>query len=1159
MQNVVEFIDRWRTSGASERANYQHFLLELCDVLEVPRPEPSGPDGEENQYAFEKSVTFKYGDGTTSNGRIDLYKRGCFVLEAKQGVDPGHVHTVLPVVAKKPRKTGHGQRGSSQWDHALVAARAQAEQYARALPTSEGWPPFLIVVDVGHCIELYADFSLQGKAYVQFPNALEFRIPIETLAQPSRRATLRSVWTDPQSLDPSRHSARVTREIAAHMALLARSFEAAGHSPHLVAGYLMRCLFTMFAEDVGLIPEDCFTRLLERHQGNARHSAASLRILWETMDKGGFSPLLATSLLRFNGNLFADPEALPLTEEQLALLIEAGRTNWRDVEPAIFGTLLERALDPKERHKLGAHYTPRAYVERLVMPTIIEPLRAEWSDVKVAAVALAGQGDLDGAVREVGAFHQRLCGIHVLDPACGSGNFLYVAMEHMKRLEGEVLDTLRQLGHGRGLFEDSASKGFSVMPEQFLGIEANPRAAEVARVVLWIGYLQWHFRTRGKTNPPEPVLRTGSNIECRDAVLAWDGEPEVVLDDADQPVTRWDGESTKPHPATGEPVPDEDQRIPLYRYRNPRKAEWPKADYIIGNPPFLGSKLMREALGDGYVDALQLAWPDVPQVTDYVARWWHMAAELAEQRRIKAFGLIATNSLRQTYNRRALEGHVDGRDRMSLRFAVPDHPWVDAADGAAVRICMTVGVPGGGPGTLCEVTAEKAASEDADDLVAGVTCKTGRLHADLTVGPDLASARELESNRGLCSVGMKTIGAGFQVDEQRARELGLGRVVGLDGHIRPYLNGRDLASSARGIFVIDLFGLEERDVMERFPEVYQHASERVRPERLLNHNAVFRRLWWVIGHPRPQFRKATAGLARFVATIETAKHRFFVFLPAQTVPDSTLVTVGTDDAFHLGVLSSRLHVTWALATGGTLESRPRYNKSVCFDPFPFPTCTEDQKARIRELGEALDAHRKRQQAAHPGLTLTNMYNVLAKLRSGGALTAKERVTHEQGLCSVLKQIHDDLDAAVFEAYGWPATLTDEEILERLVALNHERAEEEKRELVRWLRPEFQAPSTVAAKKPPAELLPAAEEGEDDADAEAVSVQTAPPAAKQPWPDSVSGQVQVIRSLLAETTSTVTAEALARCFTGRKANQIRDILETLVVLGQARRVEGGYTT
>ncbi len=1156
MQNVIEFIERWESSGASERANYQHFLLELCDILEVARPDPSGPDDEANHYVFEKGVTFRHSDGTTSVGRIDLYKRGCFVLEAKQGVDPGHVHMVLPVPGRKTRKTGHGQRGSAQWDHALVAARAQAEQYARALPTSEGWPPFLVIIDVGHCIELYADFSLQGKAYVQFPNAQEFRIPLETLAQPSRRATLRSVWTDPQSLDPSRHSARVTREIASHMALLARSLEAAGHAPQLVAGYLMRCLFTMFAEDVGLIPEDCFTGLLERHRGNARHSAASLRMLWETMDKGGFSPLLATSLLRFNGNLFADPEALPLTEEQLALLIEAGRTDWRDVEPAIFGTLLERALDPKERHKLGAHYTPRAYVERLVMPTIIEPLRGEWNDVKVAAVSLAGQGDLDGAIREVGAFHRRLCSIRVLDPACGSGNFLYVTMEHMKRLEGEVLDTLRQLGQGRGLFEDSASKGFSVMPEQFLGIEANPRAAEVARVVLWIGYLQWHFRTRGRTNPPEPVLRTGSNIECRDAVLAWDGAPEVVLDDAGQPVTRWDGESTKPHQVTGEMVPDESKRVPLYRYRNPRRAEWPKADYIIGNPPFLGKLHTLDALGEFYAEALRACYPEVPAGCDLSMYWWNKAAGICLSGQARNFGLITTKSISQTFNRRVVQSWAD--KGISITFAVPNHPWVDSSDAAAVRIAMTVGTSGRAPGSLQHVVSEKPTS--SGEVLIGLDHERGYIHSDLRVGVDLTNSCQLRSNADLAAMGFILGNRGFVLSEHEAQEL-----CATDEHHRslvsPLLNGRDVTDRPRCVFVVDPFGYSEELLQIQAPKVYQRLRDRVWPERQTNRDARVRANWWLFRRTNEKLRAALDGLPRFVVTPETAKHRVFVLVPRQVKPEHKLVVVGLSDAFFMGVLSSRVHGTWALTTGGRLGvgDDPVYSKSACFDAFPFPACTEEQKIRIRELGEALDAHRKRQQAAHPGLTLTNMYNVLAKLRSGEALTAKEKVTHEQGLCSVLKQIHDDLDAAVFEAYGWPAALTDEEILERLVALNRERAEEEKRGLVRWLRPEFQALAAGAPKKQAAELLLATAAGEDEADTEGAPVTVAPVTAKQPWPDSMSAQVQAVRSLLSASSSAASPEALARSFSGRKANQIRDILETLVVLGQARRVEGGYVS
>ena len=306
------------------------------------------------------------------------------------------------------------------------------------------------------------------------------------------------------------------------------------------------------------------------------------------------------------------------------------------MEPAIFGTLLERALDPRERHKLGAHYTPRAYVERLVMPTIIEPLRAEWQSVIAAATQLRLKGDEREALGTVRRFHQKLCSLRVLDPACGSGNFLYVTLEHLKRLEGEVLEALADLSGDDQLGLEL--QGVSVTPEQFLGLEVNPRAAKIAELVLWIGFLQWHFRTRGDVQPAEPVIRDFHNIENRDAVLSYDGV-EPLLDDNGKPVTRWDGQIFKAHPVTGEAVPDETARVAESKYLNPRKAEWPQADYVVGNPPFIGTARMREALGNGYTEALRKTYQDMPEMSDFVMYWWHHAAELARSGKVQRFGL----------------------------------------------------------------------------------------------------------------------------------------------------------------------------------------------------------------------------------------------------------------------------------------------------------------------------------------------------------------------------------------------------------------------------------------------------------------------------------------------------------------------------------------
>jgi SAM-dependent methyltransferase len=474
----------------------------------------------------------------------------------------------------------------------MLKARGQAEQYARALPASEGRPPLLIVVDVGHSIELYSEFTCTGGAYVSYPDPRSYRILLDRLDDPEVRKNLALAWTDPKALDPSRRSARVTREIAQSLGRLAQSLESAKHTPEAVATFLMRALFTMFAEDVELLPKDSFINLLKSLNGDHEKFVPMVGELWERMKTGGFSTALRENVRHFNGGLFEKATAIPLNDDQLALLIEAASSDWRDVEPAIFGTLLERALNPIERHRLGAHYTPRAYVERLVVPTIVEPLRAEWDAVKAAAVTLDRQGKQKEAAAEVQRFHRRLCEIRVLDPACGSGNFLYVTLEHLKRLEGEVLNALDQLDHKQAGLE---MEGFSVDPHQLLGIEVNPRAAAIAELVLWIGYLQWHFRTRGSENLPAPIIKNFHNIECRDAVLASDCT-EPVLDDHGKAVTRWDGRTTKVNPVTREDVPDEAARVPVLNYVNPRPAEWPQADFIVGNPPFFslpGAKLDR--------------------------------------------------------------------------------------------------------------------------------------------------------------------------------------------------------------------------------------------------------------------------------------------------------------------------------------------------------------------------------------------------------------------------------------------------------------------------------------------------------------------------------------------------------------------------------------
>jgi hypothetical protein len=706
------FIERWQRSAASERANYQLFLIELCDALGLERPRPATGDPEQDEYVFERPVQFRNPDGTTNTGFIDLFCAGCFVLETKQGCEAKQAKTLTELAGLRParRRRGHGVRGTVAWDAAMLRARGQAEQYAKALPD---WPPFLIVVDVGHSIETYADFTGTGKHYAQFPDTNSFRVLLPELRRPDIRDRLAAIWRDPRSLDPSQHAAKVTREVAARLAVLGRSLEGDGHNPERVATFLMRCLFTMFAEDVGLLPKDSFREVLRGLKDHPQHFAPTMDSLWTSMDKGGFCPALSQDILRFNGGLFENSKAIALNAEQLELLINAAESDWSAVEPAIFGTLLERALDERERERLGAHYTPRAYVERLVLPTIIEPLRTDWEAAKAAAVELADAGDTAGALDVVRGFHVSLCQVKILDPACGTGNFLYVALEYLKRLEGEVLDLLLSLG-GAPALEGLA--GHTVDPHQLLGIEDNPRAVAITELVLWIGYLQWHFRTRGRTAPAEPVLRNFRNIQHRDALLTW-GREEVVRGPDRKPLTRWDGRTRKPDPITGEMVPDEDARLAVTRLVGVKPAPWPKADFIIGNPPFIGGKDIRGVRGDGYAEALWDIYRQLPKSADYVMYWWHRAAQEVSAGRTRRFGLITTNSLAQVFNRRVVQAQLERVNGISLIFAIPDHPWVDASEAAKVRISMTVGVKARErPGRLLEVIRETPLQDGEMDV-----------------------------------------------------------------------------------------------------------------------------------------------------------------------------------------------------------------------------------------------------------------------------------------------------------------------------------------------------------------------------------------------------------------------------------------------------------
>ena len=1054
------FIDRWQHSSGNERANYQMFFSELCDALGVTRPDAKG-SVTDDPYCFDKDITIYHPSGKKTPGYIDFYKADHFLIEAKQGGD-------------RPGK-GTARRGTNSYLRAMEAAFVQAIAYTRNVSSK---PPFLLTCDIGDHFELWLGFNGDYGGY-----GARRDIALTDLRQPEIFDLFVDIFTDPQKRNPEKIAAKVTREVAADLAELSKRLEGL-HQPQEVAHFLMRCIFTMFAEDVGLLKEHLFTEALEtRWLLNPKTFKPEVESLWQAMNDGTAFGFYGR-LLKFNGGLFAESKAFDLTTDQLEVLLRAAKREWREVEPAIFGTLLERALDTKERSKLGAHYTPRSYVERLVRPVVMEPLREDWLLVETEVTRLLGlkeeqptKGQREKAAIEIRKFLQRLQEVRILDPACGSGNFLYVTLDLLKTLEQEVqmrlLDVLGKVTTDLlEEFDPRLAGRKQVNPSQFLGIEINPRAAAIAELVIWIGYLQWHFKRYGTTPPPEPILQDFHNIEFRDAVLAYDGMEPDIDPKTGQERSRWGGRNMH-HPVTGKDVPDPSDQVPIYRYLNPRPAEWQEVDYIVSNPPFIGTKKVKEILGNEYIDALRKSYPKIPETIDYVMYWWYKCGLLICSSSIKSFGLITTNSIRQIENRKIIQAYTQNNS-LHLHLAIPDHPWVDEEDkSASVRISMTGAKKGYGDGKLGQISTESKSDTPEDEAEAlQIKWSGGYIFDNLRIGTDVTKATHLVSNIGLCNQGCKLVQErrkkgqdweqGFLLRYKTAQIFGF--VNRTNEVIKPYITGDDITGKSRNSFVIDFYGLSREQAEQIHPIAYQRILEQVKPFRDQNSMKRRREFWWIFGVPTRRMRKSIQKINRYIITSEVAKHRVFIFVDSQTLADGSCFSFAFDDAYFLGVLSSKIHVIWTLTVGGRMGvgNDPRYNNTVCFDPFPFPDPIPIQKQKIRELGERLDSHRKRVQAQHPEITITGMYNLLEKLRKGEEFSEKDREYNNKALVSTLKQIHDDLDRAVLEAYGWEDLAQidgeiEEIILDRLVTLNAQRAEEERNGHIRWLRPEYQAP------------------------------------------------------------------------------------------------------
>ncbi|MCY4555270.1 MAG: class I SAM-dependent DNA methyltransferase [Chloroflexi bacterium] len=942
-----EFIAKWRASTLKERSASQEHFIDLCRLLGEPTPAEADPSGE--TYCFERGAR----KDTGGDGWADVWKRHHFAWEYK------------------------GKRAD------LDAAYRQLRLYALALEN----PPLLIVCDMQR-------FRIRTNWTNSVSKNYEF--DLDDLADAATRDLLKWAFSDPERLRPGKTRQSLTEEAAQSFATVAQALRERGHEPQAVAHFVNRLVFCMFADDVGLLPAEMFTRMLEQARRQPAHFADLASKLFGVMATGGRVGF--ESVDWFNGGLFDDDTALPLGKPEIQTVLTASRLDWSEIDPSILGTLFERGLDPNKRAQLGAHYTDRDKIMLLVEPVVIRPWLVEWAAEKAEITAELERAEAakaratrtrrrNAADRRYRAFLNRLRGFTVLDPACGSGNFLYLALKALKDLEHRVQVEAEALGFQRAFPE--------IGPANVKGIEMNPYAAELARVSVWIGEIQW-MRHNGFSESRDPILKPLDTIECRDAILTSD--------------------DTEP--------------------------EWPEADVVIGNPPFLGGKLLIKYLGEDYVSRMFSTYAGrVPAEADLVCYWFEKAGQQIASGKAKRAGLVATNSIRGGANRRALQAATT---KHRIYEAWSDRPWVN--DGAAVRVSL-----------ICfssrhdeSVVGGRLDGESVDEIYADLTARRDG------VGVDLTNARRLPANMGVAFMG-DTKGGPFDVAGDQAREW-LRLPTNPNGRtnadvLKPWVNGMDLTRRPAGKWIVDFGWTMSAADAALYEEPFRWVQEHVHPLRQKNRRKAYRENWWRHMEPRPKMWSALDGLERYIVTPRVAKHRLFVWVDASVCPDSATIAIARDDDATFGILHSRFHEIWSLRRGTSLEDRPRYTPTTTFETFPFPhglspdapatdyardtrgSAIAEAARRLVELRdrwlnppelvewvtEAVPGYPKRSvprdDAAAKALkkrTLTNLYNARPQW---------------------LVDAHAALDATVAAAYDWPADISDDDALRELLERN----------------------------------------------------------------------------------------------------------------------------
>lgn len=936
----AEFIKKWKPVTLKERSFYVSHFNDLCKLVGHPTPVESDKTGA--SFTFERGAAKRKG----GKGWADVWKKDCFAFEYK------------------------GK------DRDLEAAFAQLEQYREDLEN----PPLLVAADAAKLI-IKTNFN---KTVTK-----RYEITLDDLNDPAKFERLRQLFHDPDKLKPTETTDAATSGVANIVGSAADLIRSRGYPDSEIARFLDRIVFCMFAEDVGLLPENIFTKLLARHKNETEGFDAKLKRLFEAMADGG--DYGEHTIPHFNGNLFDGTPVVPLKSNEIAIILDAARKQWGDIDPAIFGTLFERALDKKKRAQLGAHYTSREDIQTLVEPVIMTPLRREWT----SALEEFNANDTDPAPVE--KFLKRLQTVTVLDPACGSGNFLYVSLQKLLDLELEAINRLIDAGH--------PARSPAVGPWQLRGIEKDPIPFQLAQMSSWIGYLQW-LRRHGFDHRHEPILRALTGFENKDAILACD--------------------------ADGTPLDP------------PQEPTWPEAEFIVGNPPFLGGKKLRKELGDLYVDRMFALWSDrVRAEADLCCYWFERARAQIETNRVKRAGLLATQGIRGGASRDSLKRLKRTGD---IFFAESDRPWI--LDGANVHVSM-IGFDDGSE-------SEKVLNSDS----------VLTINANLSRDADITQARRLVENVDTGFMG-DTKGGAFDIHHETAVSM----LYEPNPHgrpnsdvLRPWINALDVTRRNREMWIIDFGVAMPLDSASLYEAPFNLISTLQKAKRESSRSVIMK--YWVHERPRPEMREKLECCNRCLVTARVAKHRLFGWINSEVLPDCQVIAFARSDDYFFGVLHSRLHEVWARAQGTQLREREsgfRYTPTTCFETFPFPEPTPAQHAAIGEMAKRLNALREnwlnppewvktrvmefpasvegpwRRFVVEPddrGIGTARWPRVVPRNADAVKLLKKRTLTNLYNERPTwLINAHQTLDAAVFDAYGWDPSLSDDAILASLLELN----------------------------------------------------------------------------------------------------------------------------